>query len=418
MTASARRDRRPDGPRSARRRRAWPRRLRDHLRGLDRPRKTALIVGLVLVLGGVLLIVLAPPPTTAIPTIGTPREDAPQLRYIRSLPDAGDPVLSRPVGVAVGGSYLYVADSGDAVVRVFSTAGPDAGEIGRGALKVPTYLARDMTAGTLLVTDRELRAVLRFGEDGEPLGEIVPSVETSATWEPLGIAVDGHGAVAVTDTSATHRVLLMDRAGQVRRTYGGPVSAGTAGGVSVSLDYPNSVGFWGEDLWVADSNNRRVLVFDAEGAMKRLIRVDGIARGLALLEGESEDDRFVAVADALTSEIVLLDAEGAEVTRYGGPGGSAGQLAYPNDVVFDARTGQLFIADTGNARVQVWGVTWPDESDGPLISLPESILSAMSLAGALLMAVGIALAGIALWPRREARSTIDEVGDIESFTAD
>jgi DNA-binding beta-propeller fold protein YncE len=394
------------------RRRSWARRLRDYLRSLDRPRKVALTIGLVLVLVGLVLVVLAPPPARTIPTIGTPRADAPTLRYIRSLPDAGDPLLVRPVGLAVGRGYLYVADSGDAVVRVFSTAGPVAGEIGRGTLRVPTYLARDLAAGTLLVTDRELRGVFRFGEGGEPLGQIVPSIETSATWEPLGIAADGEGTVVVTDTSGKHQVLVMDRAGQVSRVLGGPVSAEAAGGVSVSLDYPNSVGFWGDELWVADSNNRRVLVFDADGALKRLIRVDGIARGLAFLEGEREEDRFVAVADALTSEIVLLDADGDEVTRYGGPGGSAGRLAYPNDVAFDMRTGQLFVADMGNARVQVWGVTWPGESTGPLLPLPAPVLSAMRVAGVILGLVGTALAGMAVWPRREARKLPDESGGL------
>ena len=378
------------------------RRLRRHLQGLDRPRKAALGSGVALVLAGAALVLLAPEPPVSIPSAVTPTADMPLLEYVRSLPDAGDPPFSRPVGLAVGAGQLYVSDSGAGVVRVFTTRGIAAGEIGRGTLKVPAYLARDVAAGTVLVTDRELDTVFRFSDAGEPLGEIVPSVEESATWEPLGIAADGAGTIAVTDTAGRHRVLVMDRSGFVTRVLGGEVTAETSGTISASLDFPNSVAFFGDELWVSDSNNRRVLSFDASGALTRLVRVDGLARGLALLEGPEERDRYVAVADTLTSQIVLLDADGGEVTRYGGPGSGAGRLAFPNDIVYDPGSGQLFVADTGNARVQVWSITWPAEHKAGI--LPESLpFSAMALAGIVLGALGLVLTVVALWPTRRTR---------------
>lgn len=378
------------------------RRLRRHLRGLDRPRKVALGLGIALVVTGVVLVLRAPEPPVSIPSAVAPTADMPLLEYVRSLPDAGDPPFSRPVGLAVGAGQLYVSDSGAAVVRVFTTRGIAAGEIGRGTLKVPAYLARDVAAGTVLVTDRELDTVFRFSDAGEPLGEIVPSVEESATWEPLGIAADGNGTIAVTDTSDRHRVLVMDRTGFVTRVLGGRVTAETSGTIGAALDFPNSVALFGNELWVSDSNNRRVLSFDATGALTRLVRVDGLARGLALLEGPEEGDRYVAVADTLTSQIVLLDADGGEVTRYGGPGSTAGRLAFPNDIAYDPTSGQLFVADTGNARVQVWAITWPAERTRGL--LPDLLpFSAMALAGMVLGALGLVLAIVALWPTRRTR---------------
>ncbi|MBN2840443.1 MAG: NHL repeat-containing protein [Coriobacteriia bacterium] len=373
-------------------------RLRAHFAGLDRPWRIAFVVGLVLVFAGVLLAALAPGQPVTVPAAVEPGIDVPALSYVRSLPDAGDPLFSRPVGLAVGGTRLYVADSGAGVVRVFTTAGIDAGEVGRDILRVPAYLARDVAAGTLLVTDRELNTVFRFSESGTPLGEIVPSTEPSATWQPLGVAADGGGRLAVTDTSERHRVLVMDRAGLVVRTLGGPLGEETAGGVVVALDFPNSVGFWGEELWVGDSNNRRVLVFGADGEFTRLVRVDGIARGLAFMDGEADDQRYAAVVDALSSEIVLLDPEGAEVARYGGPGSTAGRLAYPNDVVYDPGTQQLFVADTGNARVQVWSVAWPGERPEQIAVPGGPAISPMRLAGVLIALVGLVMAAVAVWP--------------------
>ena len=145
-----------------------------------------------------------------------------------------------------------------------------------------------------------------------------------------------------------------------------------------------------------------MLSFDSTGAITRLVRVDGLARGLALLEGPDEGDRYVAVVDTLTSQIVLLDADGGEVTRYGGPGSTAGRLAFPNDIAYDPTSGQLFVADTGNARVQVWSITWPAERSAGI--LPDTLpFSAMALAGIVVGSLGLILAIVALWPTRRTR---------------
>lgn len=366
---------------------------------LDRRRRVTLVVAAALVVAGGLLAVLAPRPVS-VPIAGDTTGDAPRLAYVRSLPDAGDPAFVRPVGLAIDGRRLYVSDSGAGVVRAFTTAGRDVGEIGRGVLKVPAYLAADEATGTLLVADRELRAVLRFARDGEPLEELRPSSEATAAWEPLGVAVDGEGSVAVTDSAGRHRLFVTDRSGTVRFSIGGGLAVGTPGSVSVSLDFPNSVAFSQDEIWVSDSNNRRVLVFGRDGEFKRFVPVDGITRGLTLLADAAAGKRYVAVVDTLASDIILLDAEGAEVTRYGQPGSSAGRLAYPNDIVYDPAGDQLFVADTGNARVQVWKVIWPGDRSIPQVVAERLRLAPMALFGLLLAVLGVIAAAIGSWPRR------------------
>lgn len=369
---------------------------------LDRPRQLALIVAGALVAAGATLFILSTEPDTPVPVVpGSAASPSPSLAYVRSLPDAGDEDFLRPVGVAVGNGKLFVSDSEASLVRVFSTSGIDAGVIGEGMLAVPSYVACDEESSTILVTDRELGSVLRFAEDGTPLGELRPSSEPTAAWAPLGVAVDGEGLVAVTDSSGRHRMLVMDREGDVRFSLGSAEASGTPGNVGVALDFPNSVAFREDEIWVSDSNNRRLLVFDSEGRFKQFVRLDGVARGLAfLVEGQAEET-FAAVVDALGSTIVLLDGDGAEVARYGEPGTSAGRLAYPNDVAYDPRTAQLFVADTGNARVQVWKVTWPDEKPNGAAAIIERLpFSPKQLFGAVLAVLGLVVALLALWPRR------------------
>lgn len=373
---------------------------------LDGPRRATLALSAVLTIGGVLLVALGPV-EVIVPTVPSASAETPVLTYVRSLPDAGDAAFVRPVGLALGDDRLYVADSGAAVVRVFSTAGFDQGEIGRGVLAVPAYLASDEATGTLYVVDRELGAVMRFSENGEVLEEFQPSLETTAGWEPLGVAVDGKGEIAVTDSSGRHRMLVMDRDGEVLFSLGSLDASATPGSVSVALDFPNSVAFSADEIWVSDSNNRRVLVFGRDGAFERFVQVDGVARGLAFLASPSGKATYVAVVDVLASEIVLLDEEGMEVTRYGQPGTTAGKLAYPNDVVYDRETSQLFVADTGNARVQVWRVTWPAEA-----SVLSAVTDALRLSPAQIFGLALVLGGIigfamALWPRSdEARNLL------------
>jgi DNA-binding beta-propeller fold protein YncE len=324
------------------------------------------------------------------------------LEYVGALPEKGAEPFRRPVGVAVGRSRVYVADSEAGLVRVFSVWGPEATPIGEGVLRVPTYLAFDGASGTLIVSDRAAGRALRFSPRGEVSGELRPADEATGTaWAPLGLAADA-GRIAVTDASVLQRVLLMDATGTVTLEIG-TRDATSTGVVGVALDYPNSVDFVGDEIWVGDSNNRRVLVFDSQGGLQRLVRIDGVARGLAALEDPDSGRTLVAVVDALGSEIVLLDAAtGEEVARFGGPGSAPGRLAYPNDVAYDPTARRLYVADTGNARVQVWDVR-PSESRAPAPLEVVRRAAPARIAGALLAISGMVLVIISLWPQRPHR---------------
>jgi DNA-binding beta-propeller fold protein YncE len=380
-----------------------------HHAPLSRARQAALSAGLVLVVAGGLLAWFAPPPPVPVPVAPEVIDTMPRLTYVRSIPEAGEAPFSRPVGVAVGGGLLYVADAEDGVVRVFSMTGRTLGEMGRDVLDVPAYVAFDGGGSALLVTDRGARAVFVFEKTGEFVGALTPSsettssVETTPSWEPLGVAADGFGAIAVTDTSGRHHVWVMDRAGEPLLSLGGLESLETSGGVTVALDYPNSVAFLGTEIWVSDSNNRRLLVFDRDGSFLRFVRVDGVTRGLAFVEGSLEGARYVAVADVLGSQVLLLDDDGTTVASYGGPGTEAGRLAYPNDVAYDRATDQLFVADTGNRRVQVWSVQWPEPGEPPAAPEQQAAISAMQLAGLIVVVLGLVVGIAAAWPRRRER---------------
>lgn len=332
---------------------------------------------LVLVGLAVLALALMPPVTSAVPSVGGISE-ALRVRpqYSFSFPAPGTEPLVRPISLVATADSVYVVDSGAAHIRVFDDRGVDRAVIGSGTLDVPVYAAIDAARGILYVTDRKLSSVFKFDEsDGSLLGTLVPKLSEEDTrsadgtrsaeataWAPLGIDVAEDGTVWVTDVLARHRVLVLEPDGTIVREIGGATAAVETTGVAVVLDYPNGVSVGADEVWVSDSNNQRVVVFGRDGAFRRVLNTDGLARGVDFVPvpGDSGDQSatLVAVADALAQDIAVWDASGEVLGRFGGPGGAAGQLAFPNDVDSDPAGERLYVADTGNRRIQAW--VWTD----------------------------------------------------------
>ena len=221
------------------------------------------------------------------------------------------------------------------------------------------------------MTDREHKTVFMFDDTkGTLLGELTPksseddtrSAESTA-WAPLGIDVAEDGTVWVSDVESRHRVLELESDGTVVREIGGAKAAEEATGVAVVLDYPNGVAVSEDEVWVSDSNNRRIVVFGRDGGFRRVLQVDALARGMAFLPPSAEASGLVVVADALAQDIAVWDQAGTVLGRFGGPGTGDGELSFPNDIAADSSGERLYVADTGNKRVQVW--TWVDADKLP-----------------------------------------------------
>lgn len=291
--------------------------------------------------------------------------------YAFSFPETPTPELRRPVSVIVSGGRVYVVDSAAGVVRVFDERGQERSVIGSGTLGTPVYIARDAARGVLYVTDRQRRALVSFTDEGEHIGEVVPrsaaatpSVEATP-WAPLGVAVDEQGLLYVTDVAKRHRLLVLKRDGIIVREIAGEQQARTGSGVVLSLEYPNAVDVVADEIWVADSNNRRVVVFGRDGEFRRVITMPGMARGLDFISSEESTRPLVAVVDTLAQDVAVLDATGTVRGTFGEPGAGAGGLAFPNDVAVSADGTRLYVADTGNRRVQVWDIVPAPSARGP-----------------------------------------------------
>jgi DNA-binding beta-propeller fold protein YncE len=119
-------------------------------------------------------------------------------------------------------------------------------------------------------------------------------------------------------------------------------------------------------VYVADYGSATVRIFDPDGGLlSTLFGVVGEADGQfeGLSDVAVDDTRgLLYVTDNLNSRVqqfrLVLEASGAvtaaHTQTFGGYGRGPGQFAYPQNAAVDEATGQLYVSDLGNRRVQVF----------------------------------------------------------------
>ena len=293
----------------------------------------------------------------------------PQYLYSISGPD--DNRLIRPIGVYVDDEEeeVYVTDVGLRKVLVFELGGEFKRIFGGEELVVPLYLARNPVDGNMYVSDRRTRSIHIYTPEGEYLEDFDPSIPATeiadfapsgTQWAPVALTFAEDGTLYVTELLTGHRFLSFSPEGDFEKSVGtvGLVADATAG--EELFQFPNSIKVRGEETWVADSNNRRLQVFSRDGEFKKIIVTDGLPRGFDFLnrsEDASATDKVVVV-DTLAHDATIWNVEGEKLLNFGERGVLEGQFQYPNDLSIGPKN-LIFITDSANARVQVWG--WPEE---------------------------------------------------------
>lgn len=163
--------------------------------------------------------------------------------------------------------------------------------------------------------------------------------------EPRGLATDARGSLYVADTK-NNRVQVFDGGGQFVRQFGtkgaGPSEFNEPCGIAVDAQ---------GDLWIADTWNARIVHASADGRFLGVIgsTENGFFGPRAVVVSKS----FVYVADTGNKRIVRFDRDGKRLNDFGGDGSGPGQLIEPVGLATDS-AGNLFVADTGNHRIQVF----------------------------------------------------------------
>lgn len=301
--------------------------------------------------------------------LSAPTDFLPAPDYLYAFTGPEDEPMLRPIGVDVVGDQVFVTDTRRAKIYEFTLDGEFIKTFGEGETLVPLYVALNPKDGNLYITDRRKRTVLIYGLDGTLVGEFdpklpedeLPTFETGGVqWAPVALAFGEDGTMYFTEILNGHRLLVFSPEGEFEK------SSGTVGMVTDAeqgqelFQFPNSVKVFGDRVWVADSNNRRIQIFSLEGEFEEIIVTEGLPRGIDFLapsQDASQTPKFVVV-DTLAHDGTIWSTEGEKIVGFGEQGTLEGQFSYPNDVAIGERN-LIFITDSANGRVEVWG--WPDE---------------------------------------------------------
>jgi DNA-binding beta-propeller fold protein YncE len=265
---------------------------------------------------------------------------------------------SRPMSVAVtaDGSRVYIGETaGDQTARIFDSGGNQLATLlpplSTGTAHVPTYVALSPLTGNVYVSDRPTGAIYIYDAQGAYLRAFTPPAGDE-NWQPLGLSFDAAGNLYVTDIGQVpHRVREFDPSGQQIRVLGEDEAMSFPNGVAVDAN-----GF----VYVTDSNNGRLLVFDQGGNVVAKVGRGSGEGNLGLPRGVAIDAQGrVYVVDS-SGQAVFVFGQYQEGTArldylgtFGTEGIADGAFAYPNGIAVDGR-GRLYIADSTNDRVQLW----------------------------------------------------------------
>lgn len=179
-----------------------------------------------------------------------------------------------------------------------------------------------------------------------------PAPVPTATWggygtapgqfrDPWGVAVAGD-EVYVSD-SFNHRVQVFDTDGTFLRTWRAPEPYR-------STFRPTGIDVDGGIVYVTDSDDDVVLRFLPDGTPLGTFGT-GVPGGFDATNGVDARGGDVYIADGGHDRIVRLHPDGTFVAAFGVTGSGPGELLFPNDVAV-APDGDVLVADSDNSRIQ------------------------------------------------------------------
>ncbi len=202
---------------------------------------------------------------------------------------------------------------------------------------IPVFSPTSLTTGgtiSVLAT----RLITKWGSDGFGDGQFDIS---------CGVAVDGNGAVYVTDlTGCTIQKFSADGVFMAKWLGPGSGDGQFSGPQGLAVDASGAV-------YVADSLNNRIQKFSPDGVF--LAKWGSPGSG----DGQFDEPRSVAVdasgavyvADAGNNRIQKFSANGAFLAKWGSSGTGDGQFSGIISVAADA-SGIVYALDCGNVRIQ------------------------------------------------------------------
>jgi RHS repeat-associated protein len=236
---------------------------------------------------------------------------------------------------------------------------------GNGQFKGPAGTVVD-TSGNIWVADSGNNRIEKF----ENLGKFVASYGTTGSGNlqfknPTGIAINpSTGKVYVSDTG-NNRIEVLDSAGKYVTAFG---SEGTTGGLfkgpaGIAVNVGETA------IYVVDSGNNRVERFSlSTNAYVSTYGSSGTGlgqfkspNGIAANPNENKQT-IVDTGNNRGEEYVPGGFCSLLCVAFGTSGSGEGQFSSPWGIVENRSAGRMFVVDSGNDRIEEWGLGWTYKS--------------------------------------------------------
>lgn len=181
------------------------------------------------------------------------------------------------------------------------------------------------------------------GSSDSPFGAY--AFELRGLRAPGAVAIGADDRIYVADTG-NHRIRVFDATGRSVGTWGvrgaGPSEFVRPGGIAIGPD---------GDVYVSDSGNHRIQVFTSEGTFQREWGGAGSGPGRLIdPRGLTVAGESVFVADSGNDRVQVFDRKGRDPRTMGGHGTGRSRFRRLADVAVDS-DGRLYVADTDNQRI-------------------------------------------------------------------
>ncbi len=203
--------------------------------------------------------------------------------------------------------------------------------------------------GYVYVADQRVGAVFIFNPETHDTELIRNGYEAHFGWIN-GLAIDDDDRLFVSDAKM-RRVMIFN----AKHVVDGQITEGLVDPVGLAIDTTNRF------LYVVDTQQDQVLVYDAD-SLKLLRRIGtggknhflttpgdfGAPQGVAV-----DADGNVYVTDTLNNRVEIFDADGAFISTFGKAGDGPGYFARPKGIAVDG-DGHIWVADEMQDRLQVF----------------------------------------------------------------
>ena len=288
--------------------------------------------------------------SVAFPTISFGASTVKFLHVISIYSDDKRIGLKQPEGVACNDNgALVVADTGNGRLLRFTfqakELGPDVSVMKVPQSPQPIKTAMN-TANDIFTLDGERRRIIRLTPEGRFRQYLDPKgLPRPTAFVPRSFHIDRNDNIYILDI-LSERVLVLDLKGEFRREIRFPKDYGFIS--DLTTDFKGNV-------LLVDSVT--ATVFSAgKGDSNFVPLTKNLKETMRFPTDITTDDRGrLYLVDRNGGRIVILGQDGSYLGRISGHGWKEGLLNYPSQMCLNG-SGDLFVADTNNNRVQIFTI--------------------------------------------------------------